>query len=187
MRSAILPVLWLLVMVVYGAGAGDLGAAWAFLFHFDFAAVNGAVVLMAIGQAFFSIGVSMGLMMVYGAYLPAGEPIGSHSLLIAAADTLVALLAGLAIFPLVFVHGLDPAEGPGLIFVTLPLRPGNGGENRDEPEQCRTRCNRIGKQSNGSVVRQAIGHDARADHCDDQECRAKGFSEQGASHVHQHA
>ncbi len=117
--------LMLVVMVVYSAMAGDLAAGWTFLFRFDLQAVNGSVVLMAIGQAFFSIGVSMGLMMMYGAYLPAGEPIPRYSLIIALADTLVALLAGLAIFPLVFAHGLDPAEGPGLIFVTLPIAFGN--------------------------------------------------------------
>jgi NSS family neurotransmitter:Na+ symporter len=115
----------LLVMVGYGAVAGDFGAAWSFLFHFELGAVNGSVVLMAVGQAFFSIGVSMGLMMMYGAYLPAGEPIARYSLVIAGADTLVAIIAGLAIFPLVFAHGLDPAEGPGLIFVTLPIAFGN--------------------------------------------------------------
>jgi neurotransmitter:Na+ symporter, NSS family len=115
----------LLAMVMYSATAGDFAAGWQFLFRFELAAVDGAVVLMAIGQAFFSIGVSMGLMMMYGAYLPSQEPIPRYSILIALADTLVALLAGLAIFPLVFAHGLDPAEGPGLIFVTLPIAFGN--------------------------------------------------------------
>jgi NSS family neurotransmitter:Na+ symporter len=115
----------LLVMVGYAAVAGDFAGAWAFLFRFQLEALDGAVVLMAIGQAFFSIGVSMGLMMMYGAYVPAGEPITRHSVIIAVADTLVAILAGLAIFPLVFAHGLDPAEGPGLIFVTLPIAFGN--------------------------------------------------------------
>jgi len=115
----------LMVMVGYAVVAGDLAAGWSFLFRFEAAALNVEVVLMAIGQAFFSIGVSMGLMMMYGAYLPAGEPIPRYSVIIAVADTLVALLAGLAIFPLVFAHGLDPAEGPGLIFVTLPIAFGN--------------------------------------------------------------
>jgi NSS family neurotransmitter:Na+ symporter len=63
----------------------------------------------------------MGLMMTYGAYLSADVSIGRSSFVIAGADTLVALLAGMAIFPLVFANGLDPAEGPGLIFVTLPI------------------------------------------------------------------
>jgi NSS family neurotransmitter:Na+ symporter len=115
----------LLAMVIYAGAAGDFAEAWTFLFRFETAALDGGVVLEAIGQAFFSIGVSMGLMMMYGAYLPAREPIPRYSVIIAVADTLVALLAGLAIFPLVFAHGLDPAEGPGLIFVTLPIAFGN--------------------------------------------------------------
>ena len=123
----LMPALFVMLaaMVAYAAVAGDFASAWAFLFRFEAGAVDGGVVLMAIGQAFFSIGVSMGLMMMYGAYLPAGEPIPSQSVVIALADTLVAILAGLAIFPLVFAHGLDPAEGPGLIFVTLPIAFGN--------------------------------------------------------------
>lgn len=115
----------LLALVGYSAAAGDFSAGWDFLFRFELAALDGGVVLMAIGQAFFSIGVSMGLMMMYGAYLPNHEPIPRYSMIIAVADTMVALLAGLAIFPLVFAHGLDPAEGPGLIFVTLPIAFGN--------------------------------------------------------------
>lgn len=115
----------LLVMVAYAAVAGDFAGAWTFLFRFELDALDGGVVLTAIGQAFFSIGVSMGLMMMYGAYLAAGEPIPRYSVYIAVADTVVAILAGLAIFPLVFAHGLDPAEGPGLIFVTLPIAFGN--------------------------------------------------------------
>ncbi|MFW6092550.1 MAG: sodium-dependent transporter [Pseudomonadota bacterium] len=115
----------LVILTLYAMAAGSPGAAWAFLFRFESTAVDGAVVLMAIGQAFFSIGVSMGLMMMYGAYLPAGVSIPGHAVVIALADTAVALLAGLAIFPLVFAHGLDPAEGPGLIFVSLPIAFGN--------------------------------------------------------------
>ncbi|MEQ8860240.1 MAG: sodium-dependent transporter [Pseudomonadales bacterium] len=115
----------LLLMVGYAVVAGDFAAGWSFLFHFELAAVDGGVVLNAIGQAFFSIGVSMGLMMMYGAYLPRDQPIPRYSVFIALADSAVALIAGLAIFPLVFAHGLDPAEGPGLIFVTLPIAFGN--------------------------------------------------------------
>lgn len=115
----------LLLMVGYALVAGDMAGAVAFLFRLDLAAVDGSVVLLAIGQAFFSIGVSMGLMMMYGAYLGAGEPVPRYAVTIALADTAVAVLAGLAIFPLVFAHGLDPAGGPGLIFVTLPLAFGN--------------------------------------------------------------
>jgi len=111
----------LLLMVGYGALEGDMKAAWHFMFDFDFSAINGQVILIAVGQAFFSIGVAMGLMMGFGAYLPRDISIGRSAVIIALADTLVAILAGLAIFPVVFANGLDPAEGPGLIFVSLPI------------------------------------------------------------------
>lgn len=110
----------MLVMIGYAAVAGDFRAAVDFLFSADFSRIDGEVVLAAVGQAFFSIGVAMGLMMAYGAYVPRHVPLTRSAFIIAGADTAVALLAGLMIFPLVFANGLDPAEGPGLIFVTLP-------------------------------------------------------------------
>jgi NSS family neurotransmitter:Na+ symporter len=110
----------LVVMIGYAAVAGDFGAGLSFLFSFDFSKITGATVLNAIGQAFFSISVAMGLMMVYGAYVPKDVSLTRSAVIIAGADTLIALLAGLMIFPLVFANGLDPAEGPGLIFKTLP-------------------------------------------------------------------
>ncbi len=110
----------LVVMIGYAAVAGDFGAGLEFLFRFDFTKITGAAVLNAIGQAFFSISVAMGLMMVYGAYVPKDVSLTRSAVIIAGADTLIALLAGLMIFPIVFANGLDPAEGPGLIFKTLP-------------------------------------------------------------------
>jgi NSS family neurotransmitter:Na+ symporter len=111
----------LLAMVVYGMIEGDMSGALHFMFDFDLSAITGRVVLVAVGQAFFSIGVAMGLMMGFGAYLPREVSIGRSAVIIASMDTLVAIIAGLAIFPIVFANGLDPAEGPGLIFVSLPL------------------------------------------------------------------
>lgn len=110
----------LVVMIGYAAVAGDFGAGLSFLFSFDFTKITGVAVLNAIGQAFFSISVAMGLMMVYGAYVPKEVSLTRSAVIIAGADTLIALLAGLMIFPIVFANGLDPAEGPGLIFKTLP-------------------------------------------------------------------
>jgi NSS family neurotransmitter:Na+ symporter len=110
----------LLVMIGYAAVAGDFGAGLSFLFSADFSKIDAPVVLSAIGQAFFSIGVAMGLMMAYGSYVPENVSLTRASIIIAGADTLVAILAGLMIFPVVFANGLDPAEGPGLIFKTLP-------------------------------------------------------------------
>jgi len=110
----------LVVMIVYAAVAGDFIAGFNFLFSVDFSKITGEVVLAAIGQAFFSISVAMGLMMAYGAYVPKEVSLTRSAVIIAGADTAIALLAGLMIFPIVFGYGLDPAEGPGLIFKTLP-------------------------------------------------------------------
>jgi NSS family neurotransmitter:Na+ symporter len=111
----------LLAMVVYGFFEGDMKSTVDFMFNFNFAAIDGRTVLVAVGQAFFSIGVAMGLMMGFGAYLPRDISIGRSAVIIATADTMVAIIAGLAIFPIVFVNGLDPAQGPGLVFVSLPI------------------------------------------------------------------
>jgi len=110
----------LLVMIGYAAVAGDFKAGLEFLFSVDFSKITGKVVLAAIGQAFFSISVAMGLIMVYGAYVPKNISLTRSAIIIASTDTVVALLAGLMIFPIVFANGLDPADGPGLIFRTLP-------------------------------------------------------------------
>jgi len=111
----------LLAMVVYGAIEGDMASALHFMFDFDLSAITPKVFLVAVGQAFFSIGVGMGLMMGYGAYLQKEVSIGKSAVIIVVVDTLVAIIAGLAIFPIVFGNGLDPAEGAGLIFVSLPI------------------------------------------------------------------
>ncbi len=110
----------LLVMIGYAAVEGDMRAGIDFLFSADFSKIDGTTVLTAIGQAFFSISVAMGLIMTYGSYVPKEVSLTKSALIIAGADTLVALLAGLMIFPLVFANGLDPADGAGLIFRTLP-------------------------------------------------------------------
>jgi NSS family neurotransmitter:Na+ symporter len=110
----------LLIMIGYAAVEGDFDAALSFLFSADFSKIDGGTVLVAIGQAFFSISVAMGLLMTYGSYVPKNVSLTKSALIIAGADTLVAVLAGLMIFPLVFGNDLDPGSGPGLIFRTLP-------------------------------------------------------------------
>jgi NSS family neurotransmitter:Na+ symporter len=110
----------LIVMIGYAAVEGDFPAAIDFLFSTDFSKIDGTIVLSAVGQAFFSISVAMGLIMTYGSYVPKNVSLTKSALIIAGADTLVALLAGLMIFPLVFANDLDPGSGPGLIFRTLP-------------------------------------------------------------------
>jgi NSS family neurotransmitter:Na+ symporter len=103
----------------------DIEAGLTFLFNPDFSKITTEVVLMALGQAFFSIAVGVGMLLTYGAYLPKEVPLARAALWIIGADTLVALLAGIIIFPIVFSNGLDPAVGPRLIFVTLPVAFGN--------------------------------------------------------------
>jgi len=111
----------LVVMVAYAAVTGDFSRALAFLFVPDFGAVTPRVVLDAFGQAFFSISVGLTNLMAYGAYMNRQADILRSSVVIVGADTLVALLAGLAIFPIIFAHGVEPSGGPGLVFMSLPL------------------------------------------------------------------
>ena len=121
--SVMMPAMFVLLvgLAVYNYFAGGMGQAIEWLFTPDFSKINFATVLAAIGQAFFSLGVAMAGMMVYGAYLPRSISITNSVLIIVIIDTGVALLAGLVIFPAVFNNGLDPAAGAGLIFQTLPV------------------------------------------------------------------
>jgi NSS family neurotransmitter:Na+ symporter len=111
----------LLILAIYGMTTGGFAEAARFMLEPDFSEVGPDTVLVAIGQAFFSVGVAMGGMMTYGAYLPKDIHVMRSSLIIVSADTLVALVAGFAIFPIVFGFGLSPAEGTGLVFLTLPI------------------------------------------------------------------
>jgi len=145
--SIMMPALFvmLLVMVGYAAVEGDFARGFGFLFDVNFAKVfelctgtgdaldcrfSGEPVLVAMGHAFFTLSLGMGAIMAYGAYVPDRASITGATITIAAADTVVALLAGLAIFPIVFASGLEPSAGPGLIFQTLPIAFGNmpGGQ-----------------------------------------------------------
>jgi NSS family neurotransmitter:Na+ symporter len=121
--NILMPILFvtLLLMASYSLVAGDTAAAIAFLMKPDFAAVTPKTVMIAVGQAFFSISVAMATMITFGAYLPRKVSIPQSATIIIFADTGVAMLAGLVIFPLVFAYGLAPAEGAGLIFQTLPI------------------------------------------------------------------
>jgi len=116
--------LLLLIMVLYAAQTGSFSEGFAYMFKPDFAKLGasaGDAVLSAMGQAFFSLSLGMGAIMIYGSYLNSEASIGQNALIIASMDTLVALLAGLAIFPIVLSNGLEPGSGPGLIFQTLPI------------------------------------------------------------------
>jgi len=111
----------LLILLIYAVVAGDFRTAFEFLFIPDFSRLNATTVLMAVGQAFFSLGVGLGVLMTIAAYMDSRTSILRAAAVVAFADGFVALLAGLAIFPIVFANNLSPAEGPGLIFATLPV------------------------------------------------------------------
>ena len=111
----------LLGLIGYAAIETDeLGAAARFLFTPDFSRLGAGSVLEAMGQAFFTLSVGVGGMLVYGSFLAERGVVARTALGIAAIDTSVAMLAGLAIFPLVFAFGVAPSAGPGLVFVSLP-------------------------------------------------------------------
>ncbi|VAV91501.1 Sodium-dependent transporter, SNF family [hydrothermal vent metagenome] len=113
--------LCLIIMVLYAIIAGDLAKTAKFLLEPDFSKVTVKTVMVAVGQAFFSIGVGMASLITFGSYLNKDVSLPKSGAIIILADTGVALLAGFAIFPLVFAFGLTPSEGPGLIFQTLPV------------------------------------------------------------------
>lgn len=115
----------LVMLVAYAAMEGAFLQGASFLLTPDFSALSSDAVLSAAGHAFFTLSVGLGAMIVYGGYLPAGVSIPRTAILVASLDTSCALLAGLAIFPLVFANGLDPEGGPGLVFVALPVAFGN--------------------------------------------------------------
>lgn len=111
----------ILVMVIYGVFAGDMVSTLRFLLEPDFSKITFGTAMAAIGQAFFSIGIGMGSLVVFGSYMPKDFSIPRSATAVILMDTGVAVLAGFAIFPLVFQYGLNPGSGPGLIFETLPL------------------------------------------------------------------
>ncbi|MEO0689730.1 MAG: sodium-dependent transporter [Pseudomonadota bacterium] len=108
-------------ITVYGAFTGNFGEALSYLFTFDFSKLTGEVMLAAVGQAFFSLSLGVAGMMTYGAYASRETNLAETSGIIASADTAVAMLAGLAIFPIVFAAGLSASAGPGLMFQSLPI------------------------------------------------------------------
>lgn len=112
--------LLLLGITVYGAFGGKFSETLAYLFTFDFSKLTGPVMLAALGQAFFSLSLGMAGMITYGSYVGRDVNLAGTSVVIAAADTAVALIAGLCIFPIVLAAGLSTDGGLGLMFDTLP-------------------------------------------------------------------
>ena len=106
--------------LISNLGNGGTAEALSFLYTPDFSKINGGVASAALGQAFFSVGVGSAIMITYGSYLPQDVSIPKASILVGFTDTAVALIAGLAIFPIVFAFGLEANTGAGLFFITLP-------------------------------------------------------------------
>ena len=121
MVKILMPLLGFLMifMVIYSIVNGDFSRAMSFLFAPDFSNVTSDTLLQAMGQAFFSLSLGMGSIMAYGAYMPKDQKVVSTSFTVASLDTLIAILAGLAIFPIIFAFNLEPNSGPGLVFVSM--------------------------------------------------------------------
>ena len=121
--AKILMPLLLVIIIILDIRAVTLpgaGEGVAFLFKPNWGALSAEAVLVALGHAFFSLSLGMGTMITYGSYIGKKENLGTTALQVTIADTVIALLAGLAIFPAVFAFGVEPAAGPGLVFITLP-------------------------------------------------------------------
>ena len=119
----LMPALFVLMflLVAYAMTTGSYFQGLHFLFTPDWSKLTSNAVLTAMGHAFFTLSLGMGSIMVYGSYLSKDISISKTVFIIAGADTIVALLAGIAIFPIVFANNLHPNSGPGLIFETLPI------------------------------------------------------------------
>lgn len=115
----------LIVMLVYGLTQGGLMDAVRFMFDFDFTKMKWDTPVAAMGHAFFTLSIGMGAIMAYGAYMPREGSVKSAVGIIVVIDTLVAILAGLALFSIVFALNLDPAAGSSLLFKTAPVAFGN--------------------------------------------------------------
>lgn len=121
--NIMMPALFVMIvlLVIYAHIEGEPAKAWAFMFNPDFTKLSTGAVLAALGQALFSVSVGTGALITYGAYMSQDVDIIGSSWIIAITDTCAAIFAGLAIFPIVFASGLNPGEGPGLMFVSLPV------------------------------------------------------------------
>ena len=118
----LMPALFLILIVLLGYVAvnGGLAASAEFLFAPDFSKLTGEAVLEALGHAFFTLSLGMGAMVTYGSYLNSEVAVVRDGVVVALLDTVIALMAGLVIFAVVFSNGAEPGAGPGLVFVSLP-------------------------------------------------------------------
>ena len=113
-------VLILLFLCIKSVSLEGAKAGLVFLFNPDFSKLTGDGILSALGHAFFTLSLGMGTLITYGSYIKNDNNLVNTVINVTVADTVIAILAGIAIFPAVFAFGIEPSEGPGLIFVTLP-------------------------------------------------------------------
>ena len=118
----LMPLLFVLIIILDIKALTLPGAAKGvdFLFNPDFTKITPSVILAAMGQAFFSLSIGMGVIATYGSYIPKSQDLGKTAVSVSLTDTLIAILAGIAIFPAVFAFGMEPGQGTGLVFKVLP-------------------------------------------------------------------
>ena len=123
LNNLLMPLLYLLLvtLAIYASTTEGFMPALAWLFKPSMALITPTVILHAMGHAFFTLAVGACALMAYGAYMPDKQSLPKAAAAVAVLDISVALLAGIAIFAVVFAQGLDPTQGPGLMFVTLPI------------------------------------------------------------------
>ena len=121
--KVLMPLLGVILFVIVGYNVvnGGFMEAVNYLFAPNLSKITGDVMLAALGHAFFTLSIGMGIMVAYGSYLGREVNLLKTARTVVILDTVIALAAGLAIFPIIFHNGLDPASGPGLIFVSLPI------------------------------------------------------------------
>lgn len=118
----LMPVLLVLIIVmcIRSVTLPGAGEGLEFLFKPDFSKITASTILEALGQAFFSLSIGMGTLITYGSYISKKEDLGSTAVSVSLADTFIAILAGVAIFPAVFAFNIEPSAGEGLVYKTLP-------------------------------------------------------------------
>ena len=112
--------LFLLILAIRSVTLPNASEGLTFLFQPDFSKINSSVILSAMGQAFFSLSIGMGCLITYASYFKKETNLQTTALQVTVLDTLVAVLAGIMIFPAVFSFGITPTAGPELVFITLP-------------------------------------------------------------------
>ena len=118
----LMPLLFVLILIldIKAVTLPGAGKGVDFLFNPDFSKLTPGVILAAMGQAFFSLSIGMGVIATYGSYIPKSQNLGKTAVSVSLTDTLIAVLAGIAIFPAVFAFGMEPGQGTGLVFKVLP-------------------------------------------------------------------